>query len=1088
MIPLLDNFAPGCVSGEKLSGLLFPHAGRYSIPDVPGAGGAFLCAATLSVPGASCLVAVLPGPNELNSFLADTDCFMPDAVYAFPMTNPAGDDPRSVAMCLNTAEKLVNGSDRPFLVATCVHALARPLPDTGLTEELSLKLRTGKDMDPAGLIDWLSDSGYRRGEEVYERIMFAVKGGIVDVWPSAADGPVRIEFFGDTVESIRLFDTATQRSVRKINEISLTPAVIPDEKKIRFADAVPSGAAVLWIDYWAGSDSIRANSVCPEASGACETLERRNDLTQIFCGDPPPAAAATLPQLIFETPFPNAGERIPDLDVVVSRRTKLLRELSEKAKRGEIIVNICLDTSGSADHFKAEAGPETPLHVHLAPVSGGFVFKPPGKPDVVFLSQAELYGSPKRSKTRLRDRSATLDITIPDAVSPTDAFAPFALEHIEPGDLVVHAEHGIGKYVGMSEMIFDGKRSEVICIEYAGHSKLYVPPSKAHLVSRYTGTENTPVKPHSLGGKRWNAEKESAAAAIRDLAAQMLRTQAIRMNTPGFAFSRETPWLSDFEASFPHTETEGQLECIARVKEDMISSHPMDRLICGDAGYGKTEIAMRAAFICAMQGKQVAVLAPTTVLAQQHYETFRERMAEYPLNIAVHSRFCSQAERKRTIDGMADGSVDIVIGTHGILRPDVVFKDLGLVIIDEEQRFGVRDKEHFKSVRALVDVLTLSATPIPRTLYLGLTGARDLSVLKTPPRERVATETKIVRRTDRVIVNAVRTELERGGQVFYLHNRVMSMELVFRHLSDILPEARICMAHGKMPPTQIEKITHDFANGKYDVLVSTTIIENGIDIPRANTIIIDRADRFGIADLYQLRGRVGRGAVKAFAYLMIPDGGIIDSDARKRLAALRQNSDLGAGLNLAMRDLGIRGAGNLLGAEQSGHIAAIGFSLYCQLLRAAVAKMSGQAPPLIVDVDVNLPFLDMSPSSANAQNGASLPYRYIDEDSRRIAFHRRLAECSSEKELEDLYGDITDRFGKMPDQTRRLFDVMRCRILSAMRGITRIDMREHELCIYINRIPYRLPDGKLPRPAGKTADELLRSITNIIRSFPASRE
>jgi len=688
---------------------------------------------------------------------------------------------------------------------------------------------------------------------------------------------------------------------------------------------------------------------------------------------------------------------------------------------------------------------------------------------MAIVSQPDLYGRSKRAAAR---RVQPSDLTVSTGERLT------SLDHISVGDLVVHVEHGIGRYRGMTEIEFDGQRREVLTVEYADSAKLHVPVTHAHLLARYIGTGHT-VRLHGLGGRRWSAEKQAAQSAVEDLAASMLETQARRAHLPGYAFAPETPWLHEFEASFPYAETADQARCIAEVKRDMQSPHPMDRLICGDAGYGKTEVAMRAAFLCAMQGKQVAILVPTTVLAQQHFDTFRERMGPYPIHVAMHSRFCTPGERAAALQRTAEGTVDILIGTHGLLQPGVRFKDLGLVVIDEEQRFGVKHKEHFKTLRTLVDVLTLSATPIPRTLQLGLTGVRDLSLLQTPPQERVATDTRVVRDTDEVVRTAIERELDRGGQVFFLYNRILTIERARLRLSRLVPRARIAVGHGQMPPNAIEEVMRTFAAGDSDVLLCTTIIESGVDIPRANTILVDRADRFGIADLYQLRGRVGRGARKGYAVFLIPDSGVLDSEARERLHALRQHSGMGSGFQLALRDLGIRGAGNLLGAAQSGYIAAVGFTLYCQLLRTTVARMKGEAPPKIVDVDIRLDLLEASPGAVDAGRAACLPYGYIDDEPQRIAAYRRLAECSTEEEASLFGQELADRYGKPPAAALRLLRVAMLRVKAAAADLHRVEVRDGEVRLYREGAPLRVR-GELPRIVAYTADTQLTAVEKLI--------
>jgi transcription-repair coupling factor (superfamily II helicase) len=520
----------------------------------------------------------------------------------------------------------------------------------------------------------------------------------------------------------------------------------------------------------------------------------------------------------------------------------------------------------------------------------------------------------------------------------------------------------------------------------------------------------------------------------------------------------------------------------------MAASRPMDRLICGDAGYGKTEIAMRAAFIAVMNGRQVAVLVPTTVLAEQHFETFSDRMSAYPVRVEAVSRFKTYSHRQKILAAAAEGKVDILIGTHALLGNGVSFKNLGLLVIDEEQRFGVAHKERLKQIRQIVDVLTLSATPIPRTLYMSMTGARDLSLLQTPPRERLAVETKVARDTDTVIQTAIKQELHRDGQVYFLYNRVMSIGLMMRRLSTLVPEARIAIAHGQMPASELAEVMHEFEAGEIDVLLCTTLVESGLDIPRANTILVHRADRFGIADLYQLRGRVGRSSQKGFAWLLLPEYGHIDEDARQRIAALQKHSGLGAGFNLALRDLEIRGAGNLLGATQSGHIAAIGFGLYCQLLRRTIARMKGELPPLLVDVDLALDFLDYSPGTIDVERSACIPYHYVEDEGHRMIIHRRLAEAVSSQEVASLKVELTDRYGKVTPPVLRLLRITELRIHAAERHIGRIETREGKVYIYpsTSRNPVTF-HNQIPLLKGRNSEEKIANIIKSLQQLPLSR-
>ncbi len=657
---------------------------------------------------------------------------------------------------------------------------------------------------------------------------------------------------------------------------------------------------------------------------------------------------------------------------------------------------------------------------------------------------------------------------------------------LEPGDYVVHVDYGIGIFHGTTEITVAGQRSEVFEIEYADGGLLHVPTSHAHLLSRYVGVKGVEVKLHRLDGRRWTREREDAQKAVQDLASSLLDLQARRAVVPGYAYDVEMEGVAAFEAAFPYEETPDQAKAIIDVKRDMARPKPMDRLICGDAGYGKTEVAMRAACIAALNGRQTAVLAPTTVLAEQHYETFLARFDGTPIRIEVLSRFQGDEAKRGTRARLLSGATDIVIGTHAILSDRVAFHDLGLVVIDEEQRFGVKDKEHLKRLRATADVLTMSATPIPRTLYLSMTGARDLSLLRTPPRERVATETKIVRDSDATVRAAIERELARGGQVYFLHNRVLTIDTVATRVKALVPRARVEIAHGQMPAATLAAQMQRFARGEADVLVCTTIVESGLDIPRANTILIDRADCFGIAELYQLRGRVGRAACQGHAYFLLPEEGLIDSEARERLDALRKHAGLGAGFNIALRDLEIRGAGNLLGKAQSGHIAAVGFQLYCQLLKRAVARLRGETAPGLVDVSLNLDFLDFSPGSADIEtNGACLPYDYVEDEAQRMDLHRRLAEATTQEAVRKLRAELADRYGRLPRAAERLMTLAAFRVCCAQAGISRLDMRDGRAFFY--REGSRAV-AFVGHPTGSTPERKLASLTRILAESAETRE
>jgi transcription-repair coupling factor (superfamily II helicase) len=774
------------------------------------------------------------------------------------------------------------------------------------------------------------------------------------------------------------------------------------------------------------------------------------------------------------------------------------------------------------------------LRTHLGALARGFLCE---EARLVVVTDAEIFGRYKVQRPRrLKSPHAQTSRSLLD-IDFTD---------LDDGDYVVHLQHGIGRYLGLQMMpISSGSKKlekaaprlhaqqECLVIEYAASDpdqpapRLYVPVSEAHLVGKYVGAGKARPPLNTLGGGRWQKTKEHAEHAVRDLAAEFLSIQAARASQEGHAFRPDTPWQREFEGSFLYEETPDQWKAIHAAKADMESTKPMDRLICGDVGYGKTEVAIRAAFKAVMDGRQVALLVPTTVLAQQHFNTFRERMADYPIRVELLSRFRTARESRKVIQDLATGAVDIVIGTHRLVQDDIAFKDLGLVVIDEEQRFGVLHKEKFKLLRKLVDVLTLSATPIPRTLYLALTGARDMSTIETPPQDRLPVETIVTEYDERVIRDAIQRELNRGGQVFYLHNRVLDIDTVAGRLRALLPKARIAIGHGQMHADDLEEVMTKFVNGEVDVLLSTTIIESGIDIPNANTIIIDRADRFGLSDLYQLRGRVGRYKHQAYAYLLVPRHARLLTDARKRISAIKQYSTLGSGFKIAMRDLEIRGAGNLLGAQQSGHITAVGFELYCQLLKQSVAALKGEKVKPRVEVQVRLDFLmlnadqDPGPGSRVQRPGseaeaeplnisipreiatysggdsagkletrnpkpetrraaASVPLNYVPDAKQRIEIYRKLAEITDEEGISRLKGELRDRFGPLPPSVELLLHVAQLKLLAAERGITILESKEDKLMLTRGR-DFIQVGGKFPRLMKKEPRARLNEIKRLLQ-------
>src|SRR6266550_4415071 len=700
--------------------------------------------------------------------------------------------------------------------------------------------------------------------------------------------------------------------------------------------------------------------------------------------------------------------------------------------------------------------------------------------------------------------------------------AQIDFSELAEGDFVVHLEHGVGRFlglekfpVGQAQRLPDASQAatatpkafgvaqqqqaqpqEVLVLEFADEAKLYVPLEQAYLVSRYVGAGKKTPALSSLGDGKWARAKIKAAASIFDYAGKMLAIQAERQMQPGYAFTPDTKWQAEFERSFPFRETPDQMKAIIDTKIDMERPRPMDRLICGDVGFGKTEVAVRAAFKTVMDGKQVAVLAPTTVLAQQHFEVFRQRMREYPVRIEMLSRFRSHSEQKKVLQLLREGGVDIVIGTHRLISGDVVFKDVGLVVIDEEQRFGVLHKEKFKDLFKLVDVLTLSATPIPRTLYLSLVGVKDMSTIETPPLNRLPVETVVSAYDERIIRAAIDRELERQGQVFFLHNRVATIERARDRIVHLCPQARVEIGHGQMDADELEAVMARFIAGKTDVLVCTTIIQSGLDIPNANTIIIDRADQFGLADLYQLRGRVGRAEHKAYAYLLLPREMMTVGAARKRISAIKQYSSLGSGFRIAMRDLEIRGAGSILGTAQSGHIIAVGFDLYCQLLKQAVAQIKGKRPRFRLDVDLQLDLVVTNeaefvmppkvpvqePDSFPHKIPAFIPVTYVSDPALRIRAYRDVAEITSHAQLDRLRREWRDRFGPFPPAADNLFALIEIKLAAAESGVTRVEVRERKLML-TRQGDFILVAGKFPRLVATKTEQRLGEIVELIKKL-----
>lgn len=986
-------------------------------------------------------------------------------------------DPELTAERLSLLLKIDQGSGRQLIVATRA-SLDQAAPPPGSLRSVSMTLQRGKTADMEEIIQRFTKAGYVRVPQVTTRGQFAVRGGIVDLYSWQAQLPLRIEFFGDDIESLREFDLNTQTSVRELNaaEILLSPG---EAETATVSDYVRSDHLQIEIEP-------DENSKAPIRISEGWIEKGPEDFSGAFedCG---------------------VGEfAVGDFMLAEAKRAQFLGRLNEwRAAKAKIV--IYFQTEGEIERFReiigAQNGALSGVELVEGSLSRGFCFP---EANLVVLSAAELFGRFAPHAVRRLQRA--------ERASRHRAQIDFS--ELNEGDFVVHLEHGVGRFLGLVRIPAaptapptdllgrpqpqesDGTQ-EVLALEFADDARLYVPLEQAYLVSRYIGASKKAPPLSSLADARWARTKRTATAAIFDYAGRMLALQAERETQRGYEFGPDIKWQVEFEHSFPFRETPDQLKAIAETKRDMERPRSMDRLICGDVGFGKTEVAIRAAFKAVMEGKQVAVLAPTTVLAQQHFEVFRQRMLDYPVRIEMLSRFRSPGEQRKVLELLRQGGVDIVIGTHRLISGDLVFKELGLVVIDEEQRFGVLHKEKFKELFKLVDVLTLSATPIPRTLYLSLVGVKDMSTIETPPLNRLPVETVVCGYDERIIRDAIKRELERQGQVYFLHNRVQSIERVRDRIAELVPQARVDIGHGQMHSDELEDVMARFVAGKTDVLVCTTIIESGLDIPNANTIIIDRADRFGLADLYQLRGRVGRAEHKAYAYLLLPREMMSIGDARKRINAIKQYSSLGAGFRIAMRDLEIRGAGSILGTAQSGHITAIGFDLYCQLLKQAVAQLKGEKAPLRLEVEVRLDFVasnEAEPIDADTPGGqlrrdtsrkrvpAFIPIRYISDTALRIQAYRNLTEVTTHEQLDRLQRDWRDRFGQFPTAVENLVLITQIKLAAAKKGVSRVEVKDQKLML-TRRGDFVLVGGKFPRLVAPTIQEHLPEILDLVKKL-----
>ncbi len=954
-------------------------------------------------------------------------------------------DPESAAEWFSVLEILARSESCAVICGSDAFSSKAPSPTALRASRTPLK--PGTTLDPAALAKSLTDHGYERVPTVTARGHYAVRGGILDLFAWQAAKPLRLEFFDTELESIREFDLDSQASTAKLLESDLLLAE-------------PSSEACV-ADYRRKTDliiSFGAEIERPDVrilEGAAE-YNSEEDFTLACFGSP----LGT-----FE-----AG----DFVLEESRRETFFRQLNEWQRDGWDIAMV-FGNKGEEDRFTELAGKDLVRDLGLTPIRGellaGFTV-PISK--LAVLSSSELFG---RYRTPGGPRRSLLE-------KARAARARATVDEMEVGDLVVHYEYGIGRFKGIQQ----GDEGDELVLQYRDGALLGVPLEQAHLVGKYVGLGGKTPELNKLGGAAWKTARKAAEKSIMDYAAQLLRVQAERQGEVGFAHPPDSRWMWEFERSFHYTETTDQRRAIDETKLDLESPRPMDRLICGDVGFGKTEVAIRGAFKAITSGKQVAILVPTTVLAEQHWRTFRERMSDYPIRIDLLNRFRTAAEVRETLAGLADGSVDLVIGTHRLVSGDVTFKDLGLVVVDEEQRFGVAHKEKFKQLFRQVDVLTLSATPIPRTLYMALMGARDMSTIDTPPPNRVPVSTTVCAYDERIIRDAIRREMKRGGQTFFLHNRVKTIDMMAAKIRELVPEARVLIGHGQMDKDDLEVVMHAFVKGEADILLATTIIETGIDIPNANTILIDRADRFGLADLYQLRGRVGRAGEKAYAILLLPRDMMTVGDARKRINAIKEYTALGSGFKIAMKDLEIRGAGNLLGTKQSGHISQIGFELYCQLLRQSVDRLKGRKDTPRGETSFKADFIVFSETAYAREDPklvlpAFLPAAWLEETKVRITAYREISEASTEKALNALEISWRDRFGRIPDAAARLIEITRIKSLAAAEGIASVEISGQRLMLHRNGDYILLEGRRFPRLQSASPQGKLAEATTLLKNF-----
>jgi len=985
---------------------------------------------------------------------------------------------------LSVLREIVLGNNYVYLasISSCFEKLESPTQFIQRCFELKIgEIKTIKE-----IITILDGYGYDNEYQVENVGQFSQRGGLLDIYSPVEKAPVRIEFFDNEIESMRIFTTENQLSIKKINSYKVAAMscnAVENEKNFYLIDYFPQMPQIISI-HPADSIEILKKHELFEKIDSFLLLRSRKDLNI--------SEILNVSDLVNYKDSEN-GAYSDILSVPLEQNQELTEEtavigfeLYEQIRVDQIkywldnSYKITVLTSSETSKkqvllWLAKNNLQLKITVEEGFLPLGFIIKSLKR---VVLTEREIFYTPFQHKIY----SAKSDIEYESENKKDTHF--ITLNEIELGDYVVHSSHGVGLYHGIKEIESAGSVLETLEIEYEDEILLHVPIWQAGQVFKYIGTGKTVPTLSKLGSKKWNTVKASAKQAVKELASDMLRIQTLRGASSGYAFFENEPEQRSFESLFPYTETADQLKVAEEIKKDMLSVKPMDRLICGDVGYGKTELAIRAAFRAVMNGKQVIILAPTTILAQQHFYTFQERFSHYPIIIEMISRFRTVSEQNKIIEDLKKHRVDIVIGTHRLIQPDVIPNDLGLIIIDEEQRFGVIHKEFLKRMRATVDIITMTATPIPRTLYFSMAGLRDLSVVMTPPVDRLPIQTIICKYDENIIKTAIQTEVERGGQVYFLHNRVKTIEQKLEQLKKLLPDVKFALGHGQMDEIELENVISHFIKGDIDVLICTTIIESGVDIPNANTIMIERADRFGLAELYQLRGRVGRWRRQAYAYLLLPQHEVLTGSARERIAAMRKYSQLGAGFKLAMKDLEIRGSGNLLGSQQSGHINAIGFDLYCQLLKISVAALKGNNSfQFMPNIDIFFDFVDFALHTKSKNILACIPKTYIEFENERLNFYRKLTCVGGFDDFLKIKIELEDRFGALPVETDNLISVMKIIYKVAAIGYNSIKVKNEHLFIEGIMGKQFTIKGKIPKLKAFGGKEKLIEIYNILDDF-----